>query len=80
MGPRERVKYLLLDGLRRLLDPPKGKGVAAIRDRAILALMSRHGLRVSEVARPMYGVEGRKRSGLKQGEGDLGVGTVGVTG
>jgi site-specific recombinase XerD len=46
----ERIKFLPLDGLRRLLDAPKGDGAPAVRDRAILALMGRHGLRVSEVA------------------------------
>ena len=46
----ERIKFLPLEGLRRLLDAPKGDNPAAVRDRAILALMGRHGLRVSEVA------------------------------
>ena len=46
----ERVKYLPLDGLRRLLDAPEGDGPTARRDRAILALMGKHGLRVAEVA------------------------------
>jgi site-specific recombinase XerD len=46
----ERVKYLPLEGLRRLLAAPEGDGLAARRDRAILALMGRHGLRVAEVA------------------------------
>jgi len=46
----ERVKFLPLDGLRRLLDAPKGDNPAAVRDRAVLTLMGRHGLRVSEVA------------------------------
>ena len=46
----ERIKSLPLDGLRRLLDASKGDGAAAVRDRAILALMGRHGLRVPEVA------------------------------
>jgi len=46
----ERIKFLPLDGLRRLLDAPRGNDPAAVRDRAILAMMGRHGLRVSEVA------------------------------
>ena len=46
----ERVKFLSLDGLRRLLSAPQGSGAAAVRDRSMLALMGRHGLRVSEVA------------------------------
>ena len=46
----ERIKFLPLDGLRRLLDAPKGSNPAVYRDRAILTLMGRHGLRVSEVA------------------------------
>jgi integrase/recombinase XerD len=45
----ERIKFLPLDGLRRLLDAPRGDHPAAVRDRAILAMMGRHGLRVSEV-------------------------------
>jgi integrase/recombinase XerD len=46
----ERIKFLPLDGLRRLLDAPTGDNPATVRDRAILALMGRHGLRVSEVS------------------------------
>ena len=46
----ERVKYLPLDGLRRLLAAPLGDSAQAQRDRAILALMGVHGLRVGEVA------------------------------
>lgn len=49
----ERVKFLPLEGLRRLLDAPdanrRGNGLRAKRDRAMLALMGIHGLRVSEV-------------------------------
>jgi integrase/recombinase XerD len=46
----ERIKFLPLEGLRQLLDAPKDNGAPAVRDRAILALMGRQGLRVSEVA------------------------------
>ena len=46
----ERIKFLALDGLRRILDAPRGNDPAAVRDRAMLARVSRHGLRVSEVA------------------------------
>ena len=46
----ERIRYLSLDGLRRVLDAPTGDSTAAIRDRAILALMGKHGMRVAEVA------------------------------
>ena len=46
----ERVKFLSLDGLRRLLGALQGNTTAAVRDRAMLALMGQHGLRVSEVA------------------------------
>ena len=46
----ERVKFLPLERLRRLLDAPKGDSPAVVRDRAMLALVGRHGLRVSEVA------------------------------
>ena len=64
----ERVKFLPLDGLRRLLDAPTGDKPAAVRDRAMLALMGRHGLRVSEVA------------GLSIDAVDLGASTVRVLG
>jgi len=46
----ERVKFLPLEGLRRLLNAPEGNSRMARRDRAILALMGKHGLRVAEVA------------------------------
>jgi integrase/recombinase XerD len=46
----ERIKFLPLDGLRQLLEAPEGGNPTAVRDRAILTLMGRHGLRVSEVA------------------------------
>lgn len=46
----ERIKFLPLEGLKRLLAAPQGDGPQARRDRAILALMGIHGLRVSEVA------------------------------
>lgn len=46
----ERVKYLPLEGLRQLLAAPQGDGPLARRNRAILALMGVHGLRVAEVA------------------------------
>jgi site-specific recombinase XerD len=46
----ERVKYLPLDGLKRLLAAPQGDGPLSRRNRAILALMGVHGLRVAEVA------------------------------
>lgn len=46
----ERVKFLPLDGLKRLLAAPAGDDLQARRDRAILALMAIHGLRVAEVA------------------------------
>lgn len=45
----DRTKFLPLDGLRRLLDAPGQGGARAVRDRAILALMGVHGLRVSEI-------------------------------
>ena len=45
----ERVKFLPLEGLKRLLSAPQGDGAQARRDRAILTLMGMHGLRVSEV-------------------------------
>ena len=64
----ERVKFLPLDGLRQILDAPRGNDPAAVRDRAILAMMGRHGLRVVEVA------------GLTVDAVDLDTGTVKVFG
>jgi integrase/recombinase XerD len=46
----ERVKFLPLSGFRQLLDAPDRETVKGKRDRAILALLGYHGLRVSEVA------------------------------
>jgi site-specific recombinase XerD len=64
----ERVKFLPLEGLKSLLVAPQGDGTKARRDRAILALMGIHGLRVAEVA------------GLEVGDLDLGAGVLAVTG
>ena len=47
----ERVKWLGLADLARLLDAPDTDTAQGNRDAAILALMALHGLRVSEVAR-----------------------------
>jgi integrase/recombinase XerD len=49
-APEDRRKFLPLGGLARLLAAPQGDTPRARRDRAILALMGYHGLRVSEVA------------------------------
>lgn len=46
----ERVRFLPLDGLKHLLAAPAGDELQARRDRAILALLAIHGLRVAEVA------------------------------
>jgi len=46
----ERVKYLPLAGFRELLNAPDKTTTRGKRDRAILALLGFHGLRVSEVA------------------------------
>ncbi len=46
----ERVKYLALAGFRALMEAPDKGTVKGKRDRAILALLGYHGLRVSEVA------------------------------
>ena len=46
----ERVKYLPLAGFRELLNAPDKTTAKGKRDRAILALLGYHGLRVSEVA------------------------------
>jgi site-specific recombinase XerD len=64
----ERIKYLPLNGLRRLLSAPEGQGLKATRDRVILTFMALHGLRVSEVA------------GLSVADVDLDAGIVSVTG
>jgi site-specific recombinase XerD len=64
----ERVKYLPLEGLKRLLAAPQGDGPLARRNRAILALMGVHGLRVAEVA------------GLQTEDIDLSTGEVRVLG
>jgi site-specific recombinase XerD len=64
----ERVKCLPLQGLKQLLVAPQGDGPLARRNRAILALMGVHGLRVAEVA------------GLDLVDVDLGVGQVRVLG
>jgi len=53
----DRVKYLPLAGFRELLDAPDKTTPKGKRDRAILALLGYHGLRVSEVARlPLDGL------------------------
>jgi site-specific recombinase XerD len=46
----DRVKYLPLAGFRALVDAPDKGTAKGKRDRAILALLGYHGLRVSEVA------------------------------
>jgi len=46
----ERVKYLPLAGFRALMEAPDKGTVKGKRDRAILAFLGYHGLRVSEVA------------------------------
>lgn len=47
----ERVKWLPLSAVQRVLDAPDVSTVKGRRDRAILVLLAVHGLRVSEVAR-----------------------------
>lgn len=64
----ERVKWLPLLALQRLLEAPSPHTLRGKRDRAILALMALHGLRVAEVA------------GLRIGDLDLEAGTLAVTG
>ena len=46
----EVTKYLPLAGLQKLLDAPDTNTDAGLRDRAIIVLMAKHGLRVAEVA------------------------------
>jgi site-specific recombinase XerD len=62
------VRFLPLEGLKRLLDAPRGDGLRAVRDRAILALMGVHGLRVGEIV------------ALDVADLDLNAGTVSVPG
>ena len=64
----ERVRFLTLEGLKRLLDAPRGDGLRATRDRAMLALMGVHGLRVGEIV------------ALDVADLDLDAGTVSVPG
>jgi site-specific recombinase XerD len=64
----ERVRFLPLEGLKRLLDAPRGDGLRATRDRAMLALMGVHGLRVGEIV------------ALDVADLDLDAGTVSVPG
>jgi site-specific recombinase XerD len=47
----ERVKWLPLQAIRDLLEAPDPTTAKGLRDRAILAMMAIHGLRVIEVAR-----------------------------
>lgn len=47
----ERVKYLPLEAVRRVLAAPNVNTPKGIRDRAVLVLMALHGLRVCEVHR-----------------------------
>jgi integrase/recombinase XerD len=49
-APEDRRKFLPLEGLARILAAPRGNTPRARRDRAILALLGYHGLRVSEVS------------------------------
>ena len=46
----DKVKFLSLEGLKCLLTTPDPATAKGLRDRAILTLMGRHGLRVAEVA------------------------------
>lgn len=46
----ERVKFLTLAAVQRVLQAPDVRTVKGMRDRAILVLMAMHGLRVAEVA------------------------------
>lgn len=47
--PSREVSFLEGDELNRLLNAPKGTGITALRDRAILELLFSTGLRVSEL-------------------------------
>jgi len=49
-APEDGDRYVPLDGLRRLLAAPSPDTPQGQRDRGMLALMGRHGLRVAEVA------------------------------
>lgn len=50
-APADKIKFLPLEGYKKLLAYPDPKTIKGRRDRAILALMGRHGLRVFEVAK-----------------------------
>ena len=84
--PRERthradtVKYLSLDGLRRVLDAPKGDHPQAIRDRNILTLQGKLGLRVSEIAQPRFDSQGDRWLGMEVGDVDIEAGLLRVHG
>jgi site-specific recombinase XerD len=64
----ERVKWLPLTAIQAILNAPDTSTVKGARDRAILALLALHGLRVAEVAR------------LEIEDLDLDAGTATVTG
>lgn len=49
--PSEKIKFLPFEGFQKLLAYPDPKTLQGRRDRAILALLGRHGLRVFEVAK-----------------------------
>lgn len=52
----ERIKFLPLHGLRRILNTPRGKDPATVRDWAMLAL-PRRGLRMGKAAGADHAVE-----------------------
>ena len=85
-APRQRthradqIKHLSLDGLRHMLDASQGNHPQAIRDRAILALLGKHGLRVSEIARPEFDDQGQKRLGMETVDVDVDAGLLRVYG
>jgi len=49
-NPADTIKFLPLEGFKRLLNSPDTSTAKGKRDRAILALMGLNGLRVFEVA------------------------------
>lgn len=49
--PSREIEFMEEEELKRLLDAPKGSGLRALRDRAILETLFSTGLRVSELAR-----------------------------
>ncbi len=69
----ERIKFLPLASFKKLLAAPQGDAPRARRDRAMIALMGYHGLRVAEVAGLVitdYAAGDLPRLTIRHGKGD----------